>query len=123
MILDLLWPSIFIALAAALTYLCARVARSKVGFLKWGTAGLAGLGATAFGLLGLVALMGVDRLQARRPGAATPEQIDRGEAIASAFCGACHSRTGTLTAEGIWVSICPCRSAGSSRPISHLPGN
>jgi hypothetical protein len=68
MTLNLLWPSIFIALAAALTCLCARVARrSKVRFLKWGTAGLAGLGATAFGLLGLVALMGVDRLQARAP--------------------------------------------------------
>jgi len=116
-------------LAAALTYLCARVARSKVRFLKWGTAGLAGLGATAFGLLGLVALMGVDRLQARRAPVpnlkvvATPEQIHRGKAIASAFCDGCHSSTGTLTAEGIWVSICPCRSAGSSRPISHLPGN
>jgi mono/diheme cytochrome c family protein len=108
MILNLLWPSIFIALAAVLTYLCARVARSrvarpKVRFLKWGTAGLTGLGAVAFGLLGLVALMGLDRLQARRAPVpnlkvvATPEQIHRGKAIASAFCDGCHSSTGTLT--------------------------
>jgi len=108
MTLNLLWPSIFIALAAALTYLCARVARSRVArprvrFLKWGTAGLAGLGAVAFGLLGLVALMGLDRLQARRAPVpnlkvvATPEQIHRGKAIASAFCDGCHSSTGTLT--------------------------
>ena len=72
MTLNLLWPSIFIALAAALAYLCARVARSKVRFLTWG-AGLAGLGATAFGLLGLVALIGIDRLQARRAPGAQPQ--------------------------------------------------
>jgi mono/diheme cytochrome c family protein len=103
MTLNLLWPAIFIGLAAVLTYLCARAARSKRRFLKWGGAGLAGLGAAAFALLGLVALMGVDRLQARRAPVpnlkvvATPERVHRGQAIASAFCGACHSSTGTLT--------------------------
>jgi mono/diheme cytochrome c family protein len=100
---NLLWPSIFIALAAALTCLCLRAACSKQPFLKWGGAGLSGLGAAACGLLGLVALIGVDRLQARRAPvpdlkvAGTPEQVQRGRAIASAFCDACHSSTGTLT--------------------------
>jgi mono/diheme cytochrome c family protein len=103
MTVDLLWPPIFIGLAVALTYLCARAARSKRRFLKWGGAGLAGLAAAAFGLLGLVALVGLDRLQERRAPvpslkvAGTPEQVHRGQAIASAFCDACHSSAGTLT--------------------------
>jgi mono/diheme cytochrome c family protein len=29
--------------------------------------------------------------------AGTREQIQRGQAIANSFCGACHSRTGVLT--------------------------
>ena len=29
--------------------------------------------------------------------ASTPEQIQRGQAIANSFCGACHSKTGPLT--------------------------
>jgi mono/diheme cytochrome c family protein len=103
MILNLLWPSIFIGLAAVLIYLCARAAPSKRRFLKWGGAAIAGLGAAAFALLGLVALMGTDRLQARRAPvpnlkvAGTPEQVYRGQAIAAGFCDACHSSTGTLT--------------------------
>ncbi len=103
MTINLLWPSIFIGLAAVLAYLCARAARSKQRFLKWGGAGVAGLGAAAFALLGLVALTGIDRLQARRAPvpdlkvAGTPEQIHRGRAIASAYCDACHSSAGTLT--------------------------
>lgn len=101
--LSLLWPSISIVLAAALSWLSTRAARSKQRLLKWGGAGLAGLGAAGFALLGLVMLMGLDRLQARRAPvpslkvAGTPEQIHRGQAIASSFCDACHSSTGTLT--------------------------
>jgi mono/diheme cytochrome c family protein len=103
MTINLLWPSVFIGVAAVLVYLCARALRSKRRFLKWGGAGLAGLAATAFGLLGLISLMGVDRLQARRAPvpdlkvAGTPEQVHRGQAIASAYCDACHSSAGTLT--------------------------
>jgi mono/diheme cytochrome c family protein len=103
MTFNLLWPLIFIALAAALIWLCARAARAKRHFLKWGGAGLAGLGAAALGLLGLVTLVGLERLQARHAPvpdlkvAGTPEQVHRGRAIASAFCDACHSSTGTLT--------------------------
>src|ERR1700751_1745211 len=102
MMFNLLWPSIFIGLAAVLTYLCARAARSKRRFLKWGGATIAGLGAAAFALLGLVALMGIDRLQARRAPApdlkvaGTPEEVQRGRAIAPAFCDPCHSSPGTL---------------------------
>ncbi len=103
MMLDLLWPAISIGFAAALTYLCVWAARSKRHLVKWGGAALAGLGAAAFGLLGLVALLGIDRLHARRAPvpdikvAGMPEQVQRGHAIASAYCDACHSSTGTLT--------------------------
>ena len=96
MTLNLLWPAIFIGLAAVLTYLCARAARSKRRFLKWGGAGLAGLGAAAFALLGLVALMGVDRLQARRAPVpnlkvvATPERVHRGHGgFTQPTCSSC----------------------------------
>ena len=62
MMANLFWPTIFIAIAVALTYLCSRVVHAKRRFQKWGGAGLAGLGAAAFGL---VALLGIERLHAR----------------------------------------------------------
>jgi len=103
MTFNLFWPLSFFVLAAAFIWLCARAAHSKQRFLKWGGTGLAGIGAIAFGLLGLITLAGLERLNARHAPvpdlmiAGTPEQIHRGQAIASAFCDACHSSAGTLT--------------------------
>lgn len=99
----LLWPAIFIGASAALTWLSVRAAHTKRRVVKWAGAGFAGFGAAAFCLIGLVALLGIDRLHARRAPvsdikvAGTQVQVDRGHAIASAYCDACHSSTGTLT--------------------------
>src|SRR5216684_2238933 len=77
--------------------------RIKNAVLKRSGAGLAGLltvaalVASAFMINGLVRL---DSRSAAAPNikvAATPGQIERGHAISDSFCGACHSRTGTLT--------------------------
>ncbi len=99
----LLWPAMFIGCSVALTWLSVWTAHAKRRVVKWAGAGLAGFGAAAFGLVGLVALLGIDRLHARRAPvpdikvAGTPEQIQRGHGIAAAYCDACHSSTGTLT--------------------------
>ena len=99
----LLWPAIFIGASAGMTWLSVWAAHAKGRLVKWAGASVAALGAAAFGLIGLVALLGIDRLHARRAPvpdikvAATPGQIQRGHAIASAYCDACHSSTGPLT--------------------------
>ncbi len=95
---------ILFLIAAMLAWSGVRAWRSKNQFLKWGGAGSACLLAlvvsVGIGLLG----GGLLKLNARTAPvpalkvAATPGQIQRGRAIADSFCGACHSRTGTLTA-------------------------
>jgi cytochrome c553 len=77
--------------------------RSKNRILKWGGAGLAGV--LTLLVAALIVLMGAGLIKLRSRVAAVPEltvagtasQVHRGKEIADGFCGACHSKTGTLT--------------------------
>lgn len=95
--------AILIVAAALLVWLSIRAWRLKNGALKWGGVGLASLLAVGVSLVSALMIVGLFKLQARSAEApelkiaGSPEQIQRGEAIANSFCGACHSRTGALT--------------------------
>jgi mono/diheme cytochrome c family protein len=87
-----------IAAAMFLAWSSTRAWRIKNIVLKWTGAGLAALLATAVSLAGVVMIAGLFKLHARSAPtpdmkvAGTPEQIQRGRAIADSFCGACHSK-------------------------------
>jgi mono/diheme cytochrome c family protein len=101
--LNALCLAILVACSATLAFGAVRAWRSRRRALKWGGASLAGLAAAAFALPAVLMVAGFYKLQARHApvpdikAAMTSEQIHRGQTIASAFCGACHSNTGTLT--------------------------
>jgi mono/diheme cytochrome c family protein len=101
--LNVIALAMLIAIAALLAWSSLRAWRVKNRFLKWGGAGLAAVLAAAVSLVSLLAIAGLLKLQARSAPlpdvkvALTPEQIQRGEAIANSFCDGCHSKTGALT--------------------------
>ena len=90
-------PAALIAIAALLVWATIRALRIKHRFLKWGSVGLAALMVVAVSVASGLAIAGLAKLQARS--APIPElnvvgaveQIQRGQAIADSFCGACHS--------------------------------
>jgi mono/diheme cytochrome c family protein len=92
-----------IATDALLAWCSVRAWRIKNAIFKWGGTGLAGLLAVAVLLVAAFMINGLFRLGSRSAAAfnikvaATPSQIERGQAISDSFCGACHSRTGILT--------------------------
>jgi cytochrome c553 len=103
--LNLIELLMLIAAAALFARLSTRAWRAKNMLLKWGGTGLAGVLAIALSLLSIVAIAGAFKLHLHLRSAPVPdlrvtgssEQILRGKVIAESFCGACHSRTGTLT--------------------------
>ena len=92
-----------ITAAALFAWLALWAWRSKNRLLKWGGAGAAGVLAVLVSIL--VVFMSIGLVKLRTRAAATPElmvagtasQVHRGKAIVDGFCGACHSKTGTLT--------------------------
>ncbi len=101
--LNLLSPAALIAMAALFVWCGVCALRIKNAVLKWSGAGLAGLLTVAVLVASALMINGLVRLSGRGAAApnikvaATPDQIERGHAISDSFCGACHSRTGTLT--------------------------
>jgi mono/diheme cytochrome c family protein len=101
--LNLIGLAALLAIAAFLVWSSTRAWRFKNSFLKWGGVGVTGLLAAAFLSVSLLAIAGLYKLHMRSAPvqdlkvAGTPEQIQRGHALADSFCGACHSKTGTLT--------------------------
>jgi mono/diheme cytochrome c family protein len=94
------------ALLAAFTLLAmlaVRALRFKRPFVHWGGASLAGLAAIACLAPAVLMAAGLSKARFRRAPTpnitipATAEQVQRGQAIASGFCGACHSSTDTMT--------------------------
>jgi mono/diheme cytochrome c family protein len=92
-----------IAAAAFLAWLSIRTWRSKNIALKWAGTGLVAVLAAAVSLVSALIIAGMFKLHARSAAlpdikvAGTASQIQRGQAIADSFCGACHSKTGLLT--------------------------
>ena len=100
---ELIYPATSLFTAALLSWSSFRAWHAKNRVLKWGGAGLAALLSTVAALISVVLIVGVLKFQARTAPTlvmaveGTPEQVRRGQAIADAFCSACHSKTGTLT--------------------------
>lgn len=92
-----------LAAFAVLAILAVRALRFKRPFVRRGGASLAGLLAIACLTPALLMAAGLSKSRLRRAPApniaiaATAEQVQRGQAIASGFCGACHSSAGTMT--------------------------
>lgn len=94
-----------LATAALLVWSSIRAWRAKNNLLKWGGVALATLLAAAVSLASVLTIVGLFKLHTRGAPvpdlkvAGTREQIQRGQAIADSFCGACHSQTGPLTGD------------------------
>ena len=92
-----------LAAFAVLATVAVRALRSKAFLVRWAGASLAGLAAIACLAPAILMAAGLSKSHARRAPvpnikvATTSEQIRRGQAIASGFCGACHSSAGTMT--------------------------
>ena len=92
-----------IAVAVLLLWASFRALRAENPFLKWGGGGLAALLGVAVFSLVVLTVVGFFKLHARNAPVpdldvvGTPEQIQRGQAIANSFCDGCHSGTGLLT--------------------------
>jgi mono/diheme cytochrome c family protein len=75
----------------------------QIRLLKWVGVVLGILVAVVVGAMAVIVVVGWHKLNSRSAPvpyltvAGSAEQIERGHAIANAFCGACHSKTGTLT--------------------------
>jgi cytochrome c553 len=94
---------ILLAGSALFVWLSVRAWRLKRAFARWGSLSLSVLLAGLFGATAVVMLIGLQKVHSRGAPvpdltiASTAEQINRGHAIASTFCDACHSSDGTLT--------------------------
>lgn len=98
---------ILIAVVAFFAWLTWLAWKSKRVILKWGGAALAGLLALFFALVAFLAAKGMYSLYTSYPVpvahaviAGTPEQIARGEHIATVMCSNCHSTNGELPLSG-----------------------
>jgi mono/diheme cytochrome c family protein len=95
--------AILIAAAALLAWSSIRAWRAKSKLLKWAGAGVAALAAAAVSLTSALMIAGLVELHARSAPvpdlkvAGTPEQVQRGQAIADSFCAGCHTTTDVLT--------------------------
>jgi cytochrome c553 len=96
--------AVFIAAAVLFAWLSLRLRSFKNIAVRWIGASLSGLIALTLFLIGIIAGVGLYKVQYSRSAPVpelrvegSAEQISRGQDIADGFCGACHSRTGTLT--------------------------
>jgi mono/diheme cytochrome c family protein len=93
----------FLAAFGALAIVAACALRWKALLVRYAWASLAGLAVLACLTPAVLMAVGLSKSHARRAPvpnikvAATSEQIRRGQAIASGFCGACHSSSGAMT--------------------------
>src|SRR5574341_765738 len=107
MYLNILFWLIMLAVSVLFGWLTWRAWRAKNAIMKWGGVVLSGLLTLIVAALSVVTLMGLVKLYAPRDApipdlkvAGTPEQIQRGEHLANAFCVTCHSVSGELPLTG-----------------------
>lgn len=98
---------ILIALVILFAWLTRRAWKARRAYIKWPGVVLAGLLTLLLALVAIVAARGMYILykpypvaEARVTIAGTPEQVARGEHIASVMCAACHSTNGELPLSG-----------------------
>lgn len=94
-------------------WLASRAWRARAALTRWVGTILAGLFALVFGVLSVVALVGVYRLDAPAGGpvpslkaATAPDQLARGERLAH-LCTSCHASNGNLPLAGAQQSFLP----------------
>ncbi|HEY6041473.1 MAG TPA: cytochrome c [Anaerolineae bacterium] len=107
MLINLLMMLVFLALLVLFAWLFWRSWKSKRWFLKWPGLILAGLLTLLLAFVSFSYGKGLLALYAPKPVAAvnitvarTPEQIARGEHIASMLCASCHTTDGNLPLSG-----------------------
>ena len=107
MLVNLISLFVLLALVVLLGWLTVRAWQAKRAWLKWPGVILAGLLTLLFALVTLVIGKGVYDLYRPYPVAAvavsiagTPEQLARGEYLASVLCASCHSTNGGLPLSG-----------------------
>ncbi len=98
---------VVVVVTVALGWLALRAFRARNGLVKWAGGILATVLTLVFGLVSVVALIGLVKLYAPVGSpvqalqvAGSPEQIARGEHLANTFCVECHSTTGQLPLTG-----------------------
>lgn len=101
--IDVVYPALLAAVSLLLAWCSVRAWRSKKPLRKWAGAGSAALIAAVVLVPAVLMSAGLVKRSARTAATpdltvtATPAQIARGREIADSFCGACHSKTATLT--------------------------
>jgi mono/diheme cytochrome c family protein len=101
--IDKIYLAALVGLFALLAWCSVRAWRSKKALRKWAGVCSAGLIAAMVSVVVVLMSAGLVKRSARTAAipdltvTATVAQIARGRAIADSFCGACHSKTGTLT--------------------------
>lgn len=101
--IDIVYPALLAIVSVLLAWCSVRAWRSKKALLKWAGACSAALIAVVVFVPAVLMGAGLVKRSARTAATpdltvtATPAQIARGRAITDSFCGACHSKTGTLT--------------------------
>jgi cytochrome c553 len=101
--IDIVHPALLAILFVFLVWCSVRAWHGKNPLLKWSGTCSAALLAVVVAVPAVLMSAGLVKRSARTAPipsltvAATPDQIARGREIADGFCGACHSRTGTLT--------------------------
>jgi len=107
MFINIFFLLVMMAVSVLFGWLTRRSWQTKNIFSKWGGSILSGLLSVLIGFASIVAVVGLVKAYSPRTApvpdlkvAGTPEQIERGEHIANAFCTSCHSVSKELPLSG-----------------------
>ncbi len=107
MLVNIVVLVVLVGIAIAFAWLTRRAWRSRRALVKWPGVLLAGLFTLLFALIAVVGAKGLAQLYMPYPVApaqitvaGTPDQVARGEHLASVLCASCHSQNGQLPLSG-----------------------